>query len=98
MRQAYQHTSVDDVAAAPVIDAGAFDHAPDHVPAGCVLRHDFSRLARDSVNPSAEALRLGLDSGHHDRGSSSISGDELHSLRFAPAVSSTAFGAGGLRS
>jgi hypothetical protein len=44
VRQAYQHTRVlvDDVAAAPVIDAGAFDHATDHVPAGCVLRHDFS--------------------------------------------------------
>lgn len=42
MQQAYQRTLVDDVAAATVIDAGAFDHAPDHVPAGCVLRHDFS--------------------------------------------------------
>jgi hypothetical protein len=100
VQQAYQRTLADDVAAAPVIDAGAFDHAPDNGPAVCILRHDFPRLARDSVNPSAEALpvRLGLDSGHHDRGSSSISGDELHSLRFAPAVSRTAFGAGGLRS
>lgn len=34
MRQAYQHTLVDDVAAAPVIDVGAFDRATDHVPAG----------------------------------------------------------------
>jgi hypothetical protein len=43
VQQAYQHTPVDDVgAAAPVIDAGAFERAPDHVAAGCVLRHDFS--------------------------------------------------------
>lgn len=41
MRQAYQHTLVDDVAAAPVIDVGAFDGATDHVPAGCMLRHAF---------------------------------------------------------
>jgi hypothetical protein len=42
VQQAYQRTLVDDVAAATVIDAGAFDRAPDHVPAGYVLRHDFS--------------------------------------------------------
>jgi hypothetical protein len=42
VQQAYQHTLVDDVAAAPVIDVGAFDRATDHVLAGCVLRHDFS--------------------------------------------------------
>ena len=100
MQQAYQLTPVDDVAAAPVIDVGAFERVADHAPARCMLRHDFSRLARDSVNPSAEAVpvRLGLDSGHHDRANSSISGDEPHSLRLVPAVPSTAFGSGGLRS
>jgi hypothetical protein len=41
VQQACQHTRVlvDEVAAAPVVDAGTLDRATDDVVAGCGLRH-----------------------------------------------------------
>jgi hypothetical protein len=99
VQQAYQHTLVDDVAAAPVIDSAHLTAPPITSWRDACSGRIFPRPARERMKPSAEAMpvRLGLASGHHDRGNSSVSGDELHSSRFATTVCSTAFGSGGLR-